>query len=131
MTPLRRTNQRQIVLRAVKFSVEPVTAEIVARIVKKTILGIGKATLYRNLLRLVEAGEIYQVESRDGVRRYIGHTYHTAIFTCQRCGKVRQLKSRTLPAYVDRKMFGDQVVTVSELTASGLCATCAKKLSVS
>lgn len=128
MAPLRRTTQRQTILRTVKFSVEPVTAEAVAAAVKKFLPGVGVATVYRNLQHLVERGEIYRVESRDGVRRYVGHTHHTAVFTCQRCGKERHLKSQSLPAYVDRKMFGDQVVTVSQLTASGLCAACRKKL---
>lgn len=129
MASLRRTTQRQTVLRTVKFSVEPVTVEQVIKSVRRSCPGIGLATIYRNLQHFVERGETFQVESRDGVRRYVGHTYHTAMFTCQRCGKQRRLKSRTLPAYVDRKMFGDQMVTVSELVANGLCATCAKKIS--
>lgn len=128
MAPLRRTTQRQTILRMVKFSSEPVTAEAVTRAVKPACPGIGIATVYRNLRHLVERGEIYQVESRDGLRQFVGHTYHTAVFTCQRCGKERHLTSRTLPAYVDRKMFGNQVVTVSQLTASGLCAACRKKI---
>lgn len=129
MAPLRRTTQRQTVLRTVKFSVEPVTAEQVVRAVRKISSGVGLATIYRNLQHFVDRGEIYRIESRDGIRRFVGHTYHTATFTCQRCSKERHLKSRTLPAYVDRKMFGDQMVTVSELIASGLCAACAKKIS--
>lgn len=128
MAPLRRTTQRQAILRIVKFSVDPMTADAVTKAVKSVSPGIGEATVYRNLRRLVERGEIYHVESSDGVRRFIGHAYHTATFTCQRCGKERTLKSQTLPDYFDRKMFGNQVVTVSQLIASGLCATCQKKI---
>lgn len=112
----------------VKFSVEPVTAEAVTKAVKPACPGIGVATVYRNLQHLVERGEIFRVDSHDGIRRFVGHAYHTATFTCQRCGQERQLTSRTLPAYVDRKIFGDQTVTVSQLAASGLCAACRKKI---
>ncbi len=129
MTPVRRTTQRQTVLRTVKFATGPLTADEVVQAVRRTVPGVGLATVYRNLRSLVSRGELYQVESQDGVRRFVGHTFHTALFTCQRCTKAHRLTSQTLPAYVDRKMFGDQVVTVSQLSASGLCAACAKKIS--
>jgi len=126
----RHTLQRQSILRLLKISVEPLTVvELWVRL-RRALPTTTRMTVYRNLQFLLERGEIYQVESKDRIRRYIGHAYHQASFTCQRCGKQRSLPTKTHPAYVDRKMFGDQVVFVTSISATGLCATCAKKIHV-
>ena len=122
----RHTTQRQIILRALKLTAEPISAARLATQVKKK--GISRATLFRALKTYVAGGQIALVEGRDGKPEYIGHVYHQAIFRCQRCGKERRLKSQTLPAYVDRKMFGHQSIVTSQLIAQGLCASCTKKV---
>lgn len=121
---LRSSLQRQTLLRAVKFSPTPLTSVEIRR----QVPGLAKATLFRNLETLVRRGEIFLVEGLDGQKRYVGHAWHEAEFRCQRCGKIRHLKSTSLPKYVDRKMFGDQTVFISKLMAQGLCATCVKAL---
>lgn len=126
-SPLRHSPQRQAALRIVKFTAEPISAVTVLRRIRRIFPKISKATLYRNLESLAAVGEIAEVPTDDGVRRYVGSEWHDATFTCQRCGKARRLTSRTLPTYVDRKMFGDQTIFTSTLRATGLCATCAKK----
>lgn len=123
----RYTQQRQQIMRLVKFSTEPVTAATVAKKVRAQGLRLSTATIYRNLELLVRTGAISAVPSDDRVKHYVGSEWHDATFTCQRCGKRRHLTSRTLPRYVDRKMFGDQMIFTSSLRATGLCASCAKK----
>lgn len=125
--PLRHSPQRQTILRIVKFSDRPLSAADISRGVRRVLPKLGRATLYRNLESLAAVGEIAEVPTDDGIRRYVGSEWHDATFTCQRCGKTRRLTSRTLPTYVDRKMFGDQTIFTSTLRATGLCATCAKK----
>ena len=125
---IRRTKTRQLILRTVKFASGPMTASQVHQAMKKHDPDIGRATVYRNLEFFLKRGEIYQLEGEKGVTQYLGHTSHDATFHCQRCGKTRQLKSTSLPQYVDRKMFGDQTIFISKLSAQGLCASCAKKL---
>ena len=115
-------------LRTVKFAVEPLTAAEVG--IRLKAQAIKRSTIFRNLQALVAAGEIASMESRDGTTRYIGHLYHEAIFRCQRCHKERRLKSRSLPAYVDRKMFGHQAIIASQLIAQGLCSSCTRKIHV-
>ncbi len=119
----RHTKQRQHILRAIKASTRPVTADAV-----RSVAGCAKTTLYRNLGWLVTRCEIAVVDSDDGVKRYVGHSHHEATFTCQRCGKTRRLTSRALHDYVQRKMFGPQTVMTSRLSASGLCTDCTKQL---
>lgn len=125
MTPIRHTEQRQIVLRTIKFSLHPLSA---ATLVKKLhAAGISRATLFRALKHFVMNGEIALIDNGDGKPEYVGHAYHIATFRCQRCHKERRLKSQTLPQYVDRKMFGHQAIVTSQLIAQGLCGSCSAR----
>lgn len=112
-------------MRTIKFAAAPLTATTIAA--KLRSAGIGRATLFRVLKRLLANGEIAAIEDRSGATAYVGHAYHQAVFRCQRCGKERTLTSRTLPTYVDRKMFGHQAIVTSQLIAQGLCGSCARK----
>lgn len=82
MLPLRRTHQRQAVLRAVKFSAQPVSAE---EVFDRVTASVAQATVYRNLEWLSRRGEIYRFSDDQGVTRYIGHAVRLAEFQCQRC----------------------------------------------
>lgn len=119
----RTSKQRQALLRTLKFAPEPLTSAQL----RHALPTLASATTFRNLRALTKRGEIFIVDGLDGQRRYIGHTWHEAEFRCQRCGKTRRLKSDTLPASINRKMFGQQRVFVATLRASGLCGACLKK----
>ena len=121
----RQTEQRMILLRAMKLATEPVSPAKLQQLAAKH--HISRSTLYRTLRMFVADGQIAMVENAQGKPAYVGHVYHQAIFRCQRCGKERRLRSQTLPGYVDRKMFGHQAIITSQLIAQGLCGTCAKK----
>ena len=127
MSPIKKNSRhslaRRRLLRLVKLSPDPVTA---AQIMKR-VPTLSAAATYRNLKYFTDLGEIMLVEGDDGIRRYVGHTWHEAEFRCVRCGRARHLKHRTLPGYVDRKMFGRQVIITSQLKARGLCGECARR----
>lgn len=112
----------------VKLSPAALTADQVFTLVKRSCPETGLATVYRNLEFFTKRGEIYRVESDDGIKRYIGHTSHEVRFRCQRCGQERSLSSDGLQDYVNRKMWGKQIVFFSRLTAQGLCAPCTRQL---
>jgi Fe2+ or Zn2+ uptake regulation protein len=120
---MRHTPQRQAILRLIKLTPEPLSSAVISARIRKVMVGVSRATIYRNIDQLVKSGEIFRLDGEDGPE-YIGHAYHQATFRCQRCGKERQLKSSTLPTYVDRKMFGKQKIFTSQLIAQGLCGTC-------
>lgn len=120
---MRHTPQRQAILRLIKLTPEPLSSAVISSRIRKGMAGVSRATIYRNIDQLVKNGEIFRLDGEDGPE-YIGHAYHQATFRCQRCGKERQLKSATLPTYVDRKMFGKQKIFTSQLIAQGLCGTC-------
>ena len=121
---IRHTKSRQAVLRAVKLSPQALSAEQVLTRVKPWVPEANRATVYRNLDFLTRRGEIYRVDSQDGIKRFIGHAFHSVQFTCQRCGQIRQLPSESLQEYVNRKMWGKQAVFFSRLNAHGLCGSC-------
>lgn len=128
MPVTRRTQQRQAVLRTVKLSPQPLDADQIHDRLRKFAPSISAATVYRNLDYFTKRGEVYRVEGEDGIKRYIGHSFHEVVFRCQRCGKVRALPSETLQTYVNRKMWGKQAVFFSRLTAQGLCGECLRAL---
>ncbi len=125
---VRHTKSRQAVLRTVKLSSQALTAEQIVSKVKPWWPDANTSTAYRNLDFLTKRGEIYRVDGEDGVKRYVGHSFHEVKFRCQRCGEVRKLPSETLQTYVNRKMPGKQAVFFSRLTAQGLCASCLREL---
>lgn len=128
METIRHTKQRQAVLRAVKLSDASLAADDILASLKKTFPTISEATIYRNLNFLAKRGEIYRVDGDDGIKRFIGHSFHQVQFRCQRCGKIRELPSDTLQMYVNKKMWGQQTVFFSRLTAQGLCGECSREL---
>lgn len=128
MVAARRTPQRQVILRTVKFAPQPLAADDVFRRVRNVTKGIGSATVYRNLQALVKSGEIFRIDSGNGIRRFVGHAHHRTVFTCQRCGEVKEHTANVSPAFVSQALSGNRVVAVSELMMSGLCADCAKTL---
>lgn len=124
---VRHTEQRQCILKAVKLAAPAVTADDVLRRVRKACPSINEATVYRNLTFLAKRGEIYAVDGADGVKRFIGHSFHDQTFRCQRCGQVQKLALEDLVDAVKYRLR-KQPVFYSRLDVVGLCSTCAKKL---
>ncbi len=126
MPDRRHTRQRQIILMTVKTAADGISADQVFKRVKKILPAIGRATIYRNLEGLVERGELYRFESEAGTRQYFGHTFHHVRFRCQRCGREQQLPDQVPGRYLAMKIFTQQTVFLSRLTAQGLCAACTR-----
>jgi Fe2+ or Zn2+ uptake regulation protein len=123
MPPIRRTSQRQAVLRAVKFSSQPMSAEdILARL---SAQAVAQATVYRNLEWLARRGEIYRFTDDAGVTRYVGHAQRVADFQCQRCGRMYSIEGRKLAAVeAAAAEFGQPGFMRVHVT--GLCHACGK-----
>ena len=88
MNVARNTIQRQIILDALKSIGDHPSAEALYAEIQKNYPSISKATVYRNLRQLSEAGMISQLAVIDDVARYDGRTdthYHC---NCKVCGAV-------------------------------------------
>jgi len=125
---LRVTEQRMELLRELAKLRLPVShAELTERLAPS---GLDRATVYRNLLGLTEAGLLVRTQLGDNVWRFElpsgesgEHTAH-AHFVCTDCGDVECLPSDavTLKGLASR-------ARVAEVQIRGRCGTCARATS--
>ncbi|MEG1609264.1 MAG: transcriptional repressor, partial [Clostridia bacterium] len=84
-------------------------------------------TVYRNLAKLVESGDIIKVQGVFEKDRYDGNAVRHAHLVCSKCGRVvdfdipRELDNQIL------KVTGKEVVVDYALTYYGLCEQCSEQ----
>jgi len=118
---LRITEQRIAVLRALSWSRAPVSfPELAERLAPK----LDRATVYRNLVGLSEAGLLVRGQLGDGVWRYElpendtgSHLRHPHL-VCVDCGDVSCLPSSAV------SLRGAAASRVTEVQLRGHCASC-------
>lgn len=123
---LRTTIQRLAVLTAVTEADEPVAHREVCRRIRPDAL--NPATVYRNLVRLREAGLLMVVSRADGITRYAltpaehdeEHTH--AHFVCDACGRVSCLPE--LSAVVPDQGRWAAAVRAASVQLRGRCPSC-------
>lgn len=122
----RRTEQRRMVLGALKTMQGTPTTEAVWKRVRTVLPGIGLATVYRNLKALKERGEIVEV-APSGDQRFAGFLVQRGEFRCQRCGETVER------AHVDLSVDGIAPPGARTLgfqvSVTGLCARCVAEVS--
>lgn len=123
---LRLTPQRQAVLDVLASAVDhPTAAEVFDR-VRRVHPGIGAATVYRTLGRLVESGQARELTLGDGASaRYDGNTTRHDHLVCDGCGRAVDI-DRPLPAAVVAGVAADSgfLVTGYDLQFHGRCPSC-------
>ena len=120
---LRVTEQRLMVLRALAWSRAPVTfPELVERLTDD----LDRATVYRNLVSLTEAGILVRSQLGDGAWRYelpesdhATHCEHPHL-VCVDCGNVSCLPSNAV------SIRGEAASRVTEVHLRGHCASCSQ-----
>lgn len=122
----RRTSQRRAILHALHEAPGPLTPQEVHRRARREHTSLGLATVYRNLARLEEAGEVEPVHLPDDVTRYEpagrGHHHH---FRCRGCGRVFELDADCPVAILEGLTLpGGFRVEDHALTLYGRCAAC-------
>ncbi len=124
MEAKRNTIQRQLILDTVKKLDIHATAEQVYEYVSREHPTISKATVYRNLSQMAEAGELLNIGTFCGSAHYdhnLGKHYH---FICEECERVFDVDD-FFPEIDKRivQMEGFEIKSHS-LTFSGLCPDC-------
>jgi Fur family ferric uptake transcriptional regulator len=121
----RRTEQRRSIVSALARSDRALSAQELHEDLKD----VGLATVYRNLGRLAEEGEIDAIRRPNGETAYracgAGHHHH---LICRECGKVVELHDCALSDW-SRKIAGEHGFSMVEHQAElfGTCADCAKR----
>lgn len=124
------TPQREAILKVLRKSVKPLTALEVLNKVHKTNPKVSPDTIYRNLLLLVETGDLAQTHlqnksaSRFEYQEKAGHHHHAI---CLGCGRSFCLPDYPEPQFKALKEDPDFKVTGHVLEFHGWCGVCRKK----
>lgn len=85
---LKRSQQREAILRVVISTASHPTAAWIYDEVRKEIPNISLATVYRNLKLLRERGELLKLELNSIASRFDARTDNHSHFRCEKCGRV-------------------------------------------
>ncbi len=129
---LRSTPQRVLLLSLIQSSGKHLDADQLYELARRRDDKIGRATVYRNLKRLVAAGVLRQrFFEEPPIRSYYematpAEHYH---FTCLRCGKIIEFACPEIEE-VGQRLYHIHgiVVSHSNVTLSGYCATCLREI---
>ena len=120
------TRQRLVVANELAASGRQVTAEQLYRGLRRQDPGIGRATVFRTLETLVDAGVARRLEQDGHVYAYVAclpeHHHHLA---CTRCGRVEEIDEAYIRPIADR-LARDMGFEIDDarLDFYGRCATC-------
>ena len=87
----RNTKQKELILKELENDyTHPTILELYEKLRKKNPK-IGKATVYRNISKLVEEGKVRKVLTTDGIDHYDGDCSNHSHFMCNICHKLYDL----------------------------------------
>lgn len=121
----RRTRQREVVLEAVRSTMDHPTAEWVYRQARRRLPRISLGTVYRNLKQLAELGLIGEIHAGGHPARFDGNTGRHYHIRCLRCGRVNDL-----PLSVDTRLEEEAARAMNyeilghQVEIQGLCPLC-------
>jgi Fur family transcriptional regulator, ferric uptake regulator len=120
------TRQRLLVANALAADGRQLTAEQLYERLRRQEPGIGRATVFRTLETLVEAGVARRLELDGHVYAYVAclpeHHHHLA---CTRCGRVEEIDEAYIKPIAER-LAADLGFEIDDarLDFYGRCATC-------
>jgi len=120
------TRQRLLVANALAANGRQLTADQLYRSLRRQEPRIGRATVFRTLETLVEAGVARRLELDGHVYAYVAclpaHHHHLA---CTRCGRVEEIDEAYIRPIADRlaRDLGFEIDD-ARLDFYGRCATC-------
>ncbi len=125
----RNTKQQKIILQALRNTTSHPTADQLFIEVRKFLPRISLATVYRNLSKLEEKGEVKSLELGGGQRRYDGNSKNHLHIRCRNCNRVADIQSPPPIASFTEKIktmieHDDYTVENCNLELIGLCNEC-------
>lgn len=124
----RKTQQRDALNEAFSKAARPVTVPEIHEIALSILPGLGIATVYREIKRLLEEGAISKVDipgepaPRYELQQHAHHHHHH--FKCESCGKVYDIEGCALPA-ASLSLPKGFTHHSHEITIYGTCKNCA------
>lgn len=125
----RKTNQQAVIAAELKGLKEFISVRELHRLLSDAGHRIGVATVYRQLNRLAEDGEVDSIDGPEGDRlfRACGSTEHHHHIVCRSCGRTVEISppiEKWLAEVGESNGFTEITHT---LEAFGTCADCARK----
>jgi Fur family ferric uptake transcriptional regulator len=122
------TPQRRVVAEVLDGEHVHLTAESVHCYAQERLPEISLATVYNTLNELVAMGEVLEVQTGDGPKRYdpnVTVPHHHLV--CTNCGTLRDVLMATNPdvELPNGERFGFEITGV-DIVFQGICPTCAK-----
>lgn len=127
MAGLRKSRQSEIILEVLKGTTSHPDAEWVYERVRERVPRVSLGTVYRNLAKMAESGEILKLGVGTSVSHYDGNPKPHSHAVCRRCGRIDDLFgeiSETVRAEGERLYNG--VITDCTVTYYGFCESCAE-----
>ena len=128
------SKQRELILNSLRNRKDHPTAEKLYLDLKNEMPELGIATVYRNLSDLCEEGKIIRIKTASSQDKFDGNTMPHIHFECKECGDIIDIvlfENQVKQLDNDLKIFAKQInaeVEDSEITITGLCKKCKKKL---
>ena len=128
MSEIRFSRQRESIIENLCSRKDHPTADMVYSDIRQIYPHVSLGTVYRNLSRLVDQGDIAKIPTKDGTVRYDFRTDPHDHFICRKCGMVLDLE---IPSDTDRGLPSgsfagefDGVIEEREVTYYGICGKC-------
>lgn len=126
---MRNTKQKEIVLNNLRMLDSHPTADELYQFIQDEHSEIGVATVYRNLSKLAENGDIKKITGLDGSAHYdwqLEPHYH---MVCECCGGIHDVLAKNIPDLISQaEMETDCKILSVDITFRGLCKECQEHL---
>ena len=123
--------KRDAILNCLRSTDVHPSAEWVYEQLKAEHSDISLATVYRNLARFKERGEIASLGTVNGIERFDGNTEPHVHFICTNCSGVLDLHGVAVPEELSQTVSGTGQVAACQLTFTGKCNQCVHKEEIS
>jgi Fur family peroxide stress response transcriptional regulator len=123
---LKVTPQRLAILEMIKDDRTHPSAEKIYKRISKKYPGISFATVYNTLARLVEAGEIQELDIDPDKKRFDPFPTLHYHFYCKTCGKIYDVEEYSPLTPTIKNISGHQIETV-QFNFKGICKCCIDK----
>lgn len=120
------SKKREAILAAIRASKAHPSAESIYAQLKPQYPDLSLGTVYRNIARFAETGEIVSVGVVDGLARYDGNTVPHTHFVCRGCNAVIDMDAVSADPSLALRAEREYGVAVDrqELVLFGKCADC-------
>lgn len=121
----RNTKQRELILKELKDDyTHPTVGELYEKIHKKNSK-IGKATVYRNINKLVDEGKVLKISLGENEEHYDGHTHNHYHLYCKCCKKIYDIEDIKEKNFKERLEKENNIqIDSTKIVFYGICKNC-------